>query len=49
MLETSTHRPRNVGWACAAALLYGDWGTSKACVIDGWLPPLTFCVGCHER
>src|SRR6267142_4963427 len=28
-----THRPRNVGWARAAALLYGDWGTSKAYVI----------------
>src|SRR6266852_5398195 len=27
------HRPRNVGWARAAALLYGDWGTSKAYVI----------------
>jgi len=27
------HRPRNIGWARAAALLYGDWGTSKAYVI----------------
>ena len=27
------HRPRNVGWVRAAALLYGDWGTSKAYVI----------------
>ncbi len=27
------HRPRNVGWARAAGLLYGDWGTSKAYVI----------------
>jgi amino acid transporter/nucleotide-binding universal stress UspA family protein len=27
------HRPRNVGWARAAAFLYGDWGTSKAYVI----------------
>ena len=26
-------RPRNVGWLRAAALLYGDWGTSKAYVI----------------
>lgn len=33
MLEPVTHRPRNVGWARAAALLYGDWGTSKAYVI----------------
>src|SRR6266404_9628895 len=32
-METATHRPRNVGWARAAALLYGDWGTSKAYVI----------------
>jgi len=27
------HRPRNVGWVRAAALLYGDWGTSKAYVL----------------
>src|SRR2546423_936641 len=33
MNQTSHHRPRNVGWARAAALLYGDWGTSKAYVI----------------
>ena len=26
-------RPRNVDWKRAAALLYGDWGTSKAYVI----------------
>lgn len=26
-------RPRNVSWVRAAALLYGDWGTSKAYVI----------------
>ena len=32
-MEISAHRPRNVGWARAAALLYGDWGTSKAYVI----------------
>jgi len=31
-LGVSEHRPRNVGWARAAALLYGDWGTSKAYV-----------------
>src|SRR5256885_1079754 len=29
----SVHRPRNVDWKRAAALLYGDWGTSKAYVI----------------
>lgn len=27
------HRPRNLDWQRAAALLYGDWGTSKAYVI----------------
>lgn len=27
------HRPRNVDWKRAAALLYGDWGTSKAYVV----------------
>src|SRR5207244_1086009 len=33
-MEISTiSRPRNVGWVRAAALLYGDWGTSKAYVI----------------
>jgi amino acid transporter/nucleotide-binding universal stress UspA family protein len=29
----SLHRPRNLDWKRAAALLYGDWGTSKAYVI----------------
>src|SRR3989440_2841260 len=29
----AVHRPRNVDWKRAAALLYGDWGTSKAYVI----------------
>ena len=33
MISSGHHRPRNVGWARAAALLYGDWGTSKAYVI----------------
>jgi len=33
MAEVGVHRPRNVGWARAAAFLYGDWGTSKAYVI----------------
>jgi amino acid transporter len=33
-MEISTiGRPRNVGWVRAGALLYGDWGTSKAYVI----------------
>src|SRR6267142_1975226 len=33
MDQIGMHRPRNLGWARAAALLYGDWGTSKAYVI----------------
>jgi amino acid transporter/nucleotide-binding universal stress UspA family protein len=32
-IEGGVHRPRNVDWKRAAALLYGDWGTSKAYVI----------------
>lgn len=32
-VESGVHRPRNVDWKRAAALLYGDWGTSKAYVI----------------
>lgn len=32
-IASSVHRPRNVDWKRAAALLYGDWGTSKAYVI----------------
>src|SRR4051794_40870873 len=32
-MSAGVHRPRNVGWARAAAFLYGDWGTSKAYVI----------------
>ena len=31
--SSGLHRPRNVDWKRAAALLYGDWGTSKAYVI----------------
>ena len=33
MSGPEVHRPRNVDWKRAAALLYGDWGTSKAYVI----------------
>src|ERR1700741_2753200 len=33
MSSSSIHRPRKVGWARAAAFLYGDWGTSKAYVV----------------
>ena len=34
-MDTSldVNRPRNVDWKRAAALLYGDWGTSKAYVL----------------
>src|ERR1700757_1150815 len=31
--SAGVHRPRNLDWQRAAALLYGDWGTSKAYVI----------------
>ena len=33
MIVGKTKRPRNVDWPRAAAILYGDWGTSKAYVI----------------
>ncbi len=33
MLSVVSHRPRNVNASRAAAILYGDWGTSKAYVI----------------
>ncbi|MDX2079406.1 MAG: universal stress protein [Terrimicrobiaceae bacterium] len=33
METTSIQRPRNLDWQRASALLYGDWGTSKAYVI----------------
>jgi nucleotide-binding universal stress UspA family protein/amino acid transporter len=32
-ISAGVHRPRNVDWQRAAALLYGDWGTSKAYVL----------------
>lgn len=32
-VSLDVNRPRNVDWKRAAALLYGDWGTSKAYVI----------------
>ncbi|MCC7265249.1 MAG: universal stress protein [Candidatus Latescibacteria bacterium] len=40
MVATRTQRPRNVDAGRAAAILYGDWGTSKAYVIG-----LAFAVG----
>src|SRR5207302_6662728 len=33
MIPTNVKRPRNVDWKRAAAILYGDWGTSNAYVI----------------
>src|SRR5437867_167936 len=33
LIPTNIKRPRNVDWKRAAAILYGDWGTSKAYVI----------------
>src|SRR6187455_1268579 len=33
MDSPGVYRPRNVDWKRAAALLYGDWGTSKAYVL----------------
>src|SRR5437588_11027167 len=40
MIPTNVKRPRNVNTPRAAAILYGDWGTSKAYVIG-----LAFAVG----
>jgi amino acid transporter/nucleotide-binding universal stress UspA family protein len=40
MIPTNVKRPRNVDVPRAAAILYGDWGTSKAYVIG-----LAFAVG----
>ena len=40
MITTALKRPRNVNTPRAAAILYGDWGTSKAYVIG-----LAFAVG----
>ncbi|MBI5396569.1 MAG: amino acid permease, partial [Verrucomicrobia bacterium] len=33
MATLGIRRPRNVDWKRAAAILYGDWGTSKAYVV----------------
>lgn len=47
-MEISTiGRPRNVGWVRAAALLYGDWGTSKAYVIGLALMAVGFAALPH--
>jgi amino acid transporter/nucleotide-binding universal stress UspA family protein len=33
MIASSTKRPRNVDWKRAAAMLYGDWGSSKIYIL----------------
>lgn len=33
LVSTTTKRPRNVDWPRAAAILYGDWGSSKIYII----------------
>src|SRR5205823_2445917 len=33
IISAGVHRPRNVDWKRAAAVVYGDWGTSKAYVL----------------
>ncbi len=40
---TGSHRPRNVDWKRAAALLYGDWGTSKA-----YVPGIAFAIALYS-
>jgi amino acid transporter len=42
-ISTGTSRPRNVDWQRAAALLYGDWGTSKAYVTG-----IAFAIGMYS-
>lgn len=46
MDSTGIHRPRNLDWKRAAALLYGDWGTSKAYVI-GFAFSASFAIGSY--
>jgi amino acid transporter len=45
MDEVGLHRPRNLDWRRAAALLYGDWGTSKAYVIGVAFSGTAFAAG----
>src|SRR6266853_3936576 len=33
LVSSTTKRPRNVDWPRAAAILYGDWGSSKIYII----------------
>ncbi len=42
-IPTGTTRPRNVDWKRAAALLYGDWGTSKA-----YVPGIAFAIALYS-
>jgi amino acid transporter len=42
-LPTGATRPRNVDWKRAAALLYGDWGTSKA-----YVPGIAFAIAMYS-
>src|SRR5216117_704688 len=42
MDSIGVHRPRNVDWQRAAALLYGDWGTSKAYVLGAAFLAVTY-------
>ncbi|MEO6034240.1 MAG: universal stress protein [Verrucomicrobiota bacterium] len=46
MDSAGIHRPRNLDWKRAAALLYGDWGTSKAYVI-GFAFSASFAIGSY--
>ncbi len=46
MDSVGVHRPRNLDWKRAAALLYGDWGTSKAYVI-GFAFSASFAIGSY--
>ena len=49
-IESGAHRPRNVDWKRAAALLYGDWGTSKAYVLGlAFLAVGIFIAAHHPR
>jgi amino acid transporter/nucleotide-binding universal stress UspA family protein len=42
-VAATTTRPRNVDWKRAAALLYGDWGTSKA-----YVPGIAFAIAMYH-
>ncbi|MCX6898405.1 MAG: universal stress protein [Verrucomicrobia bacterium] len=53
MATLGIRRPRNVNWLRSAAILYGDWGTSKAYVVGmafvlagyaGFWPVVAVCI-----